>query len=397
MNFNLSGFNVTDTLYQTEKNTVYLAVRESDQMPVVIKTLSSDYPSHQDIARFQHECTILQSLKGIAGVIDLVSTKNPTQTPALVMQYITGGNLANLDRGNHFLGLFFNIAIQISQAIADIHQHFIIHKDLSLNNILWNPATQSIKIIDFGLATELSREKQSQDTDLLSGSLPYISPEQSGRMNRAIDYRSDFYSFGISLYKLLTGEFPFDVADNNPMTWVHCHIAKQPKPLTHCDPAVAAALSAIINKLLAKNAEDRYQSALGIKNDLVSCQGQWLKTGVIDHFTAGLQDISDRFEIPQKLYGREKESAQLLEAFADINISGSKLFLVSGYSGIGKSALINEIHKPIVTQKGYFIIGKFDQFQRNIPYSGITQAFKGLMKQLLAQSTLQLEVWKLEL
>ncbi|NOQ14825.1 MAG: AAA family ATPase, partial [Methyloprofundus sp.] len=181
------------------------------------------------------------------------------------------------------------------------------------------------------------------------------------------------------------------------MTWVHCHIARQPKPLKHINLAVSSALSAIINKLLAKNCEDRYQSALGIKSDLESCRSEWKKTGVINDFTPGKQDISDRFEIPQKLYGREKEVACLLGAFADINISGSQMFLVSGYSGVGKSALINEIHKPIVEQKGYFIVGKFDQFQRNIPYSAIAQAFKGLMKQLLAESSEHLEVWKKEL
>lgn len=397
MSFELPGYRVTDTLYQSEKDIVYLAVRELDQTLVAIKTLRSDYPSHQDIARFQHEYAIHQLLSSIKGVVGILSQENSGNSLALVMEYVEGGTLDTLNRDDEdFLNLFFNIATQISQAVAEIHQHFIIHKDISLSNILWEPKTQTIKIIDFGLATELSREKQNQNTDLLTGSLPYISPEQTGRMNRSIDYRSDFYSLGVTFYKLLTGEYPFDVEDNDPMTWVHCHIAKQPKPLKYLDSAVSPALSAIINKLLAKNAEDRYQSGLGIKNDLEHCWSQWRKTGGIDNFTPGLQDISDRFEIPQKLYGRENEVSRLLNAFADINISGSKLFLVSGYSGIGKSALINEIHKPIVAQKGFFIVGKFDQFQRNIPYSAIAQAFKGLMKQLLAQPPEHLEIWKME-
>jgi len=398
MNFHLPGFKVTNTLHQSEKNTVYLAVREQDQKSVAIKTLSSHYPSHRDIARFQQECTIHQALSQAEGVASVVSLEKVANSQALVTEYISGGNLAAINRGDKdFLSLFFKVAIQVSQAIAEIHQHFIIHKDISLCNILWEPKTQSVKIIDFGLATELSRERQSQDTELLTGSLPYISPEQTGRMSRSIDYRADFYSLGVVYYKLLTGEFPFDVDDNDPLAWVHCHIAKQPKPLKHVDLAVSSALSAIINKLLAKNAEDRYQSALGIKNDLQSCQEQWLKTGSINDFKPGQQDISERLEIPQKLYGREQEVDRLLGAFADINIGGSKMFLVSGYSGVGKSVLINELHRPIIEKKGYFIVGKFDQFQRNIPYSAIAQAFKGLMRQLLVETPKHLESWKKKL
>ncbi len=399
MNLELPGYRVSETLYESVKNIIFLAIREQDNLSVVIKTLRNDYPSHHDIARFQHEYAIHKLLNGIDGIAQVISLENLGSKPVLVIEYVPSDDLSSVVQNDSkdFLALFFTVATQITQTIAEMHQHSIIHKDISLSNILWDAKTQSAKIIDFGLASELSREKQNQNAELLVGSLPYISPEQTGRINRSIDYRSDFYSLGVTLYKLLTGEFPFDVENNDPMTWVHCHIARQPKALTNINAAIAPALSAIILKLLAKNAEDRYQSALGIKHDLDFCWAEWQKSGVINDFEPGRKDISDRFEIPQKLYGREQQIASLLSAFADINIGASKLFLVSGYSGVGKSALINEIHKPIVEKKGYFLVGKFDQLQRNIPYSGIAQAFTGLIKQLLAESPEALALWQQEL
>lgn len=396
----ISGYQITETLYQSVKSILYTAVRVSDGQTVAIKMLNDEYPNHQQIGRFLHEFDIHKKLNAIKGVAQVYGLENSGHQQALVLEYIPGSELEQslsykLDTRN-FIELFFKISIQIAQVLGEIHQQGVIHKDIKPKNILWHPESQSIKIIDFSIASELSHEKQSQNNSSLTGSLPYISPEQTGRMNRAIDYRSDFYSLGITFYKLLSGVLPFDADENDPMAWIHCHIAREPKPLVFHEPAITTALSAIIHKLMAKNAEDRYQSALGLKNDLEYCYAQWQTTGAISHFVAGQLDVSEHFDIPQKLYGREEEAALLAEAFAEVAIGKCQLFLLNGFSGIGKSALINEIHKPIVAKHGYFISGKFDQFQRNIPYSAIAQAFRGLMRQLLTESSERLQQWREE-
>lgn len=387
MELALPGYSLTGTVYESPQTVVYRAVREQDGMPVAIKTLRGDYPSRQDIARFCHEYQIRQKLAGAPGVAQVYALENASNRPALVQEFISGSNLSalRLDRQENFLERFFTLAMQIAAAVGDIHRQYIIHKDINPHNILWHEETGTIKIVDFDIASELSRERQSQSAALIRGSLPYISPEQTGRMNRAIDYRSDLYSMGATFYRLLSGELPFEVDDNDPGGWIHCHIAKEPKALCCPDPALAPALAAIIAKLMAKNAEDRYQSAFGVINDLDYCRQRWLETGAVTDFIPGRNDFSDRFEIPQKLYGRKDEVADLMRAFAAIGEGASKMFLVSGYSGIGKSALINEVHKPIAAGNGYFIEGKFDQFQQNIPYFAIAQAFGRLIRQLLVE------------
>ncbi len=235
---------------------------------------------------------------------------------------------------------------------------------------------------------------------MLEGTLGYLSPEQTGRMNRGIDYRTDFYSLGVTFYELLTGELPFQ--SNDPMELVHCHIAKLP-PLVHkINPEIAPILSEIVSKLMAKNAEDRYQSAFGLKYDLETCLHQLQQTGKIESFPIGQRDVSDHFIIPEKLYGREEEVKTLLEAFDRVTnhqmlterSRSTELMLVAGFSGIGKTAIINEVHKPIAQQRGYFIKGKFDQFNRNIPFSAFVQMFRDLMGQLSRENDNQLSAWK---
>jgi len=217
-------------------------------------------------------------------------------------------------------------------------------------------------------------------------------------MNRGIDYRSDFYSLGVTFFEVLNGVLPFETTD--PMELVHCHITKTPPTL---DSQVPTVLVDIVLKLMAKNAEERYQSAFGLKYDLEKCLRQWLEKGKIEYFELGERDISDRFIIPEKLYGRETEVKTLLDAFERVATpplgkgGGSEMMLVAGFSGIGKTAVVNEVHKPIVRQRGYFIKGKFDQFQRNIPFSAFVQAFRDLMGQLLSESDAQLEEWKIKI
>ncbi len=246
-----------------------------------------------------------------------------------------------------------DIAIQLAAILHELHQNRVIHKDIKPANILIHPDSKHIKLIDFSLASLLPKETQAiQSPKSLEGTLGYLAPEQTGRMNRAIDYRTDFYALGVTLYQLLTGQLPFTSED--PLELIHCHMVQMPTAVDRVNPAVPAMVAAIVVKLMAKNAEDRYQSAIGLKSDLEQCLLQWQDQGEITKFTLGLRDLSDRFLIPQKLYGRETEVQVLLNAFDRVCQGASELMLVAGFSGIGKTAVVNEVHKPIVRQRGLF-------------------------------------------
>ena len=312
----------------------------------------------------------------------------------MLLEDFGGESLERLLKKRQFTLLeFLQIAIQIAETLGRIHQSNVIHKDINPSNIVFNFQTGELKIIDFGLSTILSRESTAlKSPNVLEGTLAYISPEQTGRMNRAIDYRTDFYSLGVTFYKILTNQLPFDATD--AMELVHCHIARQPVPPHRVNPEIPLVVSEIVMKLMAKTAEERYQSALGIREDLALCLMQLESGEKIEDFVLGEQDISDRFQIPQTLYGRSSQIETLLAAFDRIANGTSQLMLVAGYSGIGKSLLVQEIYKPITERRGYYISGKFDQFQRNIPYSAIVSAFRELVRQLLTETSEQLHVWR---
>ena len=289
---------------------------------------------------------------------------------------------------------FLLLAIALCNALDTLIRNRIIHKDIKPANVLINPETKEVKLIDFSIASLLPRETQIlMSFNVLEGTLGYLSPEQTGRMNRGIDYRTDFYSLGVTFYELLTGQLPFKSHD--PMELVHCHIAKKPEQLRgRGEEEIPQVISDIVMKLMAKNAEDRYQSAFGLKYDLENCLAQLKETGKIASFPIAQRDVCDRFIIPEKLYGREHEVETLLKAFDRVTNNQTELMLIAGFSGIGKTVLVNEVHKPIVRQRGYFIKGKFDQFNRNIPFSAFVQAFRDFMGQLLNQSDVQLSSWK---
>ncbi len=291
-----------------------------------------------------------------------------------------------------------SLAIDLTGILGQLHAAHVIHKDINPNNIVYRPDTGEVKLIDFSIATVLSREMQSfTNPHGLEGTLAYLSPEQTGRMNRAIDYRCDFYALGVTFYELLTGTLPFPSDD--AMALIHCHIAKPPEPPhERCAAgAIAPALSAIILKLMAKNAEDRYQSAYGLQADLEHCQRQWAQHGDIDPFPLGRQEIRNQFHIPQKLYGRESDIDMLLTGFERVSQGDSEFLLITGYSGVGKSALVSEVHKPITARHGHFIAGKFDQYQRNIPYFALSQAFNELCHQWISESEAVLARWRTRL
>ncbi len=399
----IPGYHINEELYNGSRTLVYRGYRDTDQQPVVIKLLKNPYPSFRELLSFRNQYTIAKNLTSPL-VIQTYSLELYQNGYVLVMEDFGGislkewgvgrGGVTPLVRGSaESLMEFLEIAIALCNALDVLYHERIIHKDIKPANILINPETKQIKLIDFSIAFLLPRETQTLiSPNVLEGTLAYISPEQTGRMNRGIDYRTDFYSVGVTFYELLAGVLPFQ--SKEPMELVHCHIASS-APLVHeINPQIPSVLSLIVNKLMAKNAEDRYQSVLGLKFDLENCLNQLQETGEIQSFEIAQRDVCDRFTIPEKLYGREKEVAQLLAAFERVSTGNTEMMLVAGFSGIGKTAVVNEVHKPIVRQRGYFIKGKYDQFQRNIPFSAFVQAFRDLMSQLLSESDTQVQTWK---
>ena len=385
------GYRVQEQIYSSSRTLVYRGTRNSDQKPVVIKLMHSDYPSFNELVQFRNQYAIALNMD-VPGVVRAYSLERYRNGYVLVMEDMGGISLKEY-KGVLSICEFLPIAISIVSTLVVLYQNRVIHKDIKPANLLINPTTKQVKLIDFSISSLLPRERQEiASANVLEGTLAYISPEQTGRMNRGIDYRTDFYSLGVTFYELLTGKLPFDSED--PMELVHSHIAQQPPDVSSVNPDIPPVISNTIAKLMAKMAEDRYQSALGLKHDLESCLQMWKVSGRIDDFQLGLRDIPDRFTIPEKLYGRELEVETLLAAFDRVSAGKAEMMLVAGFSGIGKTAVVNEVHKPIVRQRGYFIKGKFDQFQRNIPFSAFVQAFRDLMGQLLTESDAQLKHWK---
>jgi len=399
------GYHINEQIYAGDRTLVYRGLRCSNGQPVAIKLLRNDFPCFNELVHFRNQYVIAKNLE-IPGSVKAYSLETYQNHYALVMEDFGGISLSSyLDRlasesKEPLEGLpvseFLPIAIQIANSLDGLYRHHVIHKDLKPANILINPSTKQVKLIDFSIASLLPRETQEiQNPNVLEGTLPYISPEQTGRMNRGIDYRTDFYSLGVTFYELLTGKLPFQTDD--PIDLVHCHLAKQPIPASIVNQSVPLVLSEIVSKLMAKNAEARYQSALGLKYDLETCLCQWQETGTLTNFDLGQRDLCDRFIIPEKLYGRESEVFSLLSAFERVSAGSTEMMLVAGFSGIGKTAVVNEVQKPIVRQRGYFIKGKFDQFGRSQPFSAFVQAFRDLMGQLLSESDAKVEQWKTQI
>jgi PAS domain S-box-containing protein len=289
---------------------------------------------------------------------------------------------------------FLRIAIPLAGALRHVHERGLIHKDIKPANILVDEASGGVWLTGFGIASRLPREHQAPTPpEVIAGTLAYMAPEQTGRMNRSVDSRSDLYALGVTLYEMLTGQLPFTAAD--PMEWVHCHIARQPVPPGERVAGVSGALSAMVMKLLAKTAEERYQTAAGVEADLRQALAEWESHGRIDPFLLGACDVSGRLLIPEKLYGREREIDALLASFDRVVANGtSELVLVSGYSGIGKSSVVHELHKALVPSRGLFASGKFDQYKRDIPYTTLGQAFQSLVRSLLSLSEAELGRWR---
>lgn len=389
----VGSFEVSEKLYESENSLVYRAMKQSQNPCVILKILKENYPTREELARFHHEFALIRSLQG-KNIIRAIGLEVYNKMLVLVLEDIDGDALGNwLQRTTVTLREGLQISIEICQGLGEIHGQRVIHKDINTSNIIWNRQAGVVKIIDFGIASRLERTQAFPNTPrMLEGKLPYMSPEQTGRMNRPLDYRSDFYSLGVTLYELFSGKKPFESDD--PLEMIHFHIAKRPLALDKQKPSIPAMLSNIVLKLMEKSAEDRYRSAEGIKEDLSECLRQIEASGHIALFPVGLSDISDRFQLPSKLYGRDQEAAALASAFNAACAGNTVLTLVTGHSGVGKSCLVQELYRPLAVAKGLYLSGKYDQFRRNVPYSALGQTFNALCDQLLSESNEHLEHWR---
>ena len=368
-------------------------VCDGEPLPLLVAMPSSAQPSAETLARLQHAYALREELDPAWAARPL--RLEPRQGRLTLLSEDPGGeSLLKLMGRPWEIAAFLHLAIGIATALARVHQRGLIHKDIKPANVLVNSATGQVWLMGFGIASRLPRERQAPaPPEVIAGTLAYMAPEQTGRMNRSIDSRSDLYALGVTLYEMLTGELPFAASD--PMAWVHCHIARQPAPPNERVAGIPGPLSAIVMKLLAKNAEDRYQTAAGLAVDLRKCLAEWGSHRSIEPFRLGATDASDRLMAPEKLYGREHEIETLLGAFDRVVANGAaELVLVSGYSGIGKSAVVNELHKALVLPRGLFASGKFDQYKRDIPYATLAQGFQSLVRPLLGQSEVALGRWR---
>jgi PAS domain S-box-containing protein len=401
----LSGY-VFETLRQDEEFVLQRGQSDRDLSTILVVASASDHPVPAILERLEHEYSLRGELNSdwAARPLTLVRREN---RPVLILEDVGGEPMDRLlgparnasaaaDTGGQptELNRFLRFAVGLATALGKLHQRGLIHKDIKPANILVNSASGAVWLTGFGIASRLPRERQAAEPpEMIAGTLAYMAPEQTGRMNRSIDSRSDLYSLGVTFYQMLTGSLPFTASD--PMEWVHCHVARQPVTPDQYAKEVPAPLSAIVMKLLAKTAEERYQTAAGVAGDLRHCLTEWEAQRHIAPFQLGANDLSDRLLIPEKLYGREREIEALLASFDRVVTDGTpELVLVSGYSGIGKSSVVHELHKVLVLPRGLFASGKFDQYKRDIPYATLAQAFQSLVRPLLGESEAELRRWR---
>lgn len=386
------GYTLTAVLCEAGELVLYQATRVSDGAPVLLKLPVHPNPTPALLGRLEQEYEIARELDSsriarplaierVGGSLALVLEPGPSQTLATLL-----GSPMNVES-------FLRIALDLTACLAELHHQGLVHKDLKPEHVLMDVAGH-VWLTGLGVASCLPRERQAlEPPSMVAGTLAYMAPEQTGRMNRSIDSRSDLYALGITFYQMLTGGLPFAASD--PMEWFHCHIARQPVPPSQRVPHLPAPLSEIVMKLLSKTAEDRYQSAAGLEADLRRCRTEWESDGRIESFALGTQDVPDRLLIPEKLYGRKSQVDELVAAFDRMVAGGRPEFvLVSGYSGIGKTSAVHELHRAMVAPRGLFGAGKFDQFKRDIPYATLVQALRTLVRQILGGSDAEVESWR---
>ncbi len=392
------GYEDIETIHSTLSSALHRARRSSDRAPVLLRELRTDGTRTADIARFKHEYAVIRRLSS-PHVLAVLGVEERVDGLLVVLADFAGDDVAKhlQTHGPLDLTTFLHVAIALAEALEDIHRLRLLHGDLRPHNILIAPGEghgpPNVALIGFGIEAEVTREHDAlYDPAVLTDVLPYLSPEKTGRMNRSIDAGADLYSLGVVLHELLAGRPPFTA--NDPMELFHAHIALLPPALTEVAPATPPAIGAIVRKLLSKNVEDRYHGAAGLKADLLECQQRRAQGRPLDDLVAGARDSGELFKLHQKLYGRQQDIARLVSAFHEVLSGRREIVLVSGYSGIGKSSLVQEILKPLAREKGYYIAGKYDQYNRDMPYSAILQAFEGLLCQLLAESEARIRRWR---
>jgi PAS domain S-box-containing protein len=383
---------VYQTLRADEEFSVCRARRDGEQSTVLVVAPVSEYPALGSLARLEHEYSLRDELDPDWALRPLALTRREGGME-LVLDDPGGEPLDQCLRQPMELGRFLRLAINLAAGLGKLHRRWLIHKDIKPANILVDFTTHKVWFTGFGIASRLPRERQAAEPrEVIAGTLAYMAPEQTGRMNRSIDSRSDLYSLGITFYEMLTAALPFRASD--PIEWVHCHVARQPPKPSEQTARIPEPISAIVLKLLAKTAEERYQTAAGLEADLRQCLMEWESIGQIKSFPLGQHDIADRLLIPEKLYGRDSACQTLLAAFDRVAATHkSELLLLSGYAGIGKSSVVHELHKVIVLPRGIFISGKFDQHKRDIPYATLAQAFQELARQILSKSEQEIIHW----
>ena len=360
---------------------------------VLVMLPAAERPPPAALDRLAHEYELRSELDA-AWAARPVELSNEGGRTRLLIEDAGGEPLERILGAPMEPGRFLRLAIGVATALGGVHHQGLVHKDIKPANILIDCADGRTRLTGFGIASRLPRERQAPEPpEVVAGTLAYMAPEQTGRMNRSIDSRSDLYALGVTFYRMLTGRLPFSAAD--PMEWVHCHIARKPVSPAERLPSVPPVLSEIVMKLLAKTAEERYQTAAGVEHDLRRSLAEWEREGRIEPFSLGEGDRPNRLSIPEKLYGREREVETLFAAFDRI-VGGRapELVLVPGYSGVGKSSVVNELHKTLVPQRGLFASGKFDRLKRDIPYSTVLQAFQSLVRPLLSKRDAELSRWR---
>ena len=383
-----------ELLHESALTRVYRGHARDGGAAVILKMPASAAPDRERVARLRHEHRLMSGL-ACAGVPRVQTLAKQGRSLVLVMDDIGGVSLDRLLAGRPCaMPLFFEIALGLVDALDQVHRAGLIHHDVKPQNIVVNRATRAVQLIDFGLASQLAREHpQLLPLGQIRGTLAYLAPEQTGRMNRAVDIRSDFYALGVTFYEMLTGQLPFPMRD--PLELVHAHLARPPRDPSALEPGIGIAVGSVVLKLLAKLAEDRYQSAAGLRDDLLQCQHRWSPSGFIAAFVPGRADHSDRFQLSQRLYGREAELLTLLDAFARVSHTGRpELLLIAGEPGIGKTALVSQLYKPLHGRHGFFATGKFDRHRPRVPYAPFAQAFRSLVQQLLGESAERVSHWR---
>ena len=385
-------YSILEKIDETAGSRFYRAEKKDSGISVIVKYFLLDNPAKADIIRIRQEFEIIKNID-CPGIIKTYDFALSDKEIALVVEDFNGVPLHNLIRIDKFtVEAFIPVAEKLANTLGMLHEKGIIHSDIKPHNILINSKTSEVKIADFGIMARLIRSERAMHLRKLEGTIGYVSPEQTGRINQPVDFRTDFYSLGVTFYEMLAGKLPFE--SNDPIEIIHSHLAKEPVPLNELNSSIPGMISNIVLKLMSKRADDRYSSGYSLEYDLGKCRASISGKGSIDNFELGGSDFSRGFVITNKIFGREKETALLMDSVKRVSTGAVEVVLVTGESGAGKSTLVNDIMRPVVASGGYFIQGKFDSFKREVPYSSIIQAFMSLIRQLLPQGEQYLEIWK---